>query len=111
MILNEEILKHKEQFDNLCQKHKVKYLYAFGSSITEKFDIQKSDIDLIVEVDEIDPVKRGDFLISLWDNFEVFFHRKVDLLTESSIKNPYLKNSIESTKILIYDGARPKILI
>ena len=111
MILNEEILKHKEQFGNLCQKHKVKYLYAFGSSITEKFDAQKSDIDLIVEVDEVDPVKRGDFLISLWDNFEVFFHRKVDLLTESSIKNPYLKNSIESTKILIYDGTRAKILI
>ena len=86
-------------------------MYAFGSAITEKFDTQKSDIDLIVEVDEVDPVKRGNYLISLWDNFELFFHRKVDLLTESSIKNPYLKNNIESTKILIYDGTRSKILI
>ena len=111
MILSDEILKQKEQFGNLCQNHKVKYLYAFGSSITEKFDAQKSDIDLIVEVDEIDPLKKGDYLLSLWDNFETFFHRKVDLLTESSVKNPYLKNSIESTKILIYDGTRSKVLV
>ena len=111
MILSEEILKQKEHFGNLCQNHKVRYLYAFGSSITERFDEQKSDIDLIVEVDEADPVKKGDYLLSLWDNFEGFFHRKVDLLTESSVKNPYLRNSIESTKILIYDGTRAKILI
>lgn len=111
MLLGEEILKQKEQFGNLCQSHKVRYLYAFGSSITEKFDTQKSDIDLIVEVDEADPVKKGDYLLSLWDNFEAFFHRKVDLLTESSLKNPYLRKSIESTKILIYDGTRAKILI
>lgn len=111
MILSEEILKQKEQFGKLCQNHKVRYLYAFGSSITERFDTQKSDIDLIVEVDETDPVKKGDYLLSLWDNFEAFFHRKVDLLTESSIKNPYLRKSIESTKILIYDGTGAKILI
>jgi predicted nucleotidyltransferase len=95
MLVSDEILKQKDQFDNLCENHKVKYLYAFGSSITEKFDRQRSDIDLMVEVDEADPVKKGDYLLSLWDNFEAFFHRKVDLLTESSVKNPYLRNSIE----------------
>ncbi len=111
MVVGDEILRQKEQFNDLCAKHKVKYLYAFGSSTTENFDAKKSDIDLMVEVDEPDPVKKGDYLLSLWDNFEVFFHRKVDLLTESSVKNPYLRKSIESTKILIYDGTRSKILI
>jgi predicted nucleotidyltransferase len=83
----------------------VKYLYAFGSSTNERFDPKSSDIDLLVEIDSSDPLDRGEKLLSLWDLFENFFNRKVDLLTESSIRNPYLKKSIESTKILIYDGS------
>ena len=83
----------------------------YGSAVTDRFDYEKSDIDLLVEIDDADPVERGDKLISLWDTFEVFFHRKVDLLTDSSIRNPYLRKSIDSTKILIYDGARKKVFV
>lgn len=103
MIIRDEILKYKIDFMNVCKNHNVKYLYAFGSSTTDQFDFKKSDIDLLVEIDSSDPLDRGEKLISLWDKFEDLFHRKVDLLTESSIKNPYLRKSIDSTKILIYD--------
>lgn len=111
MVVKDEILKNLNDFNALCQIHKVKYLYAFGSSVTDRFDYDSSDIDLLVEIDDVDPIERGDKLISLWDTFEVFFHRKVDLLTDSSIRNPYLRKSIDSTKILIYDGARKKVLV
>ena len=105
MIITDEILKNKKDFTNLCKTHKVKYLYAFGSSVTERFDINKSDIDLLVEIDSKDPIDRGEKLLSLWDLFEVYFQRKVDLLTDSSIRNPFLRKSIDSTKVLIYDGS------
>ncbi|MEI6574564.1 MAG: nucleotidyltransferase domain-containing protein [Bacteroidota bacterium] len=111
MIVKDQISLRKDDFKTLCQDHHVKYLYAFGSSVTENFDTDKSDIDLLVEIDDIDPIERGEKLISLWDLFESFFRRKVDLLTDSSIKNPILRKSINSTKILIYDGAREKVLI
>lgn len=111
MIVKDEILKHATDFKALCQTHNVKYLYAFGSSTTDKFDSEKSDIDLLVEIEASDPLERGEKLISLWDTFESFFHRKVDMLTDSSIKNPYLRKSIDSTKILIYDGKGAQILV
>lgn len=111
MIIKEEIAKQKEVFKSLCQKHNVKYLYAFGSSTGENFNYQSSDIDLLVEIDEPDPIERGEKLISLWDTFEKFFKRKVDLLTEVSVRNPYLRKSIDSSKVLIYDGTGSKILI
>ena len=111
MVVKDEISKKLNDFNALCQIHKVKCLYAFGSSVTDRFDDEKSDIDLLVEIDDADPIERGDKLISLWDTFEVFFHRKVDLLTDSSIRNPYLRKSIDSTKILIYDGARKKVFV
>ena len=111
MIIRDQISKKKKDFILLCKSHNVKYLYAFGSSIDERFDPKNSDIDLLVEIDSPDPIDRGEKLLSLWDLFEDFFNRKVDLLTESSIRNPYLKKSIESSKVLIYDGSGEKVSI
>jgi len=111
MNIRDEISKNRKQFIFLCKNHKVKYLYAFGSSVSEKFDPEKSDIDLLVEIDSKDPIDRGEKLLSLWDLFEDFFNRKVDLLTDASIRNPFLRKNIDSTKVLIYDGSGQKILI
>ncbi len=104
MVIKDEILKKRTDFSILCKNHKVRALYAFGSSATDKFNDITSDIDLLVEIDIPDPIERGEKLLSLWDTFELFFHRKVDLLTDSSVRNPYLRKNIDSTKVLIYDG-------
>jgi len=82
----------------------MKDLFAFGSSVTDKFYDESSDIDLLVEVDEPDPVERGEKLMSFWDNKKLFFGRKVDLLTDSSIPNPILCKSIDRTKVLLFHG-------
>ncbi|NCT10104.1 MAG: DNA polymerase subunit beta [Flavobacteriia bacterium] len=96
-------------FLTLCKTHHVKNLYAFGSSVTDKFDEKNSDIDLLIEIDEEDPIERGEILMNIWDKLEHFFQRKVDLLTYSSLKNPILKKNIDETKILIYNGTIQKI--
>ena len=91
--------------------HKVDKIYAFGSSISDHFDPEKSDIDVVVKLNISDPADRGEALLSLWNNLEQLFKRKVDLLTEESIKNPYLKKNIDRTKKLIYDGEREKVFV
>jgi len=111
MIIKDQISGRYNDFKTLCVNHNVKFLYAFGSSTTDVFDQEKSDIDLLVEIDLKDPLERGEMLISLWDGFESFFNRKVDLLTENSIQNPFLRKSVDATKILIYDGTGKKVLI
>ena len=111
MKISNEILKKNEEIKALCLSHKVKYLYVFGSAVSGKFDEKKSDIDFVIEIDENDPVEKGVRLLTIWDELEKLFQRKVDLLTDSSIKNPYFKKSINSAKVLLYDGSREKILI
>jgi predicted nucleotidyltransferase len=111
MVIKDEIQKKQTVFTLLCKSHNVKYLYAFGSSVTDRFDVSRSDIDLLVELDLQDPIDRGEKLISLWELFESFFKRKVDLLTDSSIHNPFLRKSIDSSKVLLYDGSGQKILV
>ncbi len=109
MKILEDIKKKDKEFLVLCKNHDVGRLYAFGSSITDLFDDENSDIDLLIEIENENPIERGENLLSLWDKFEEFFQRKVDLLTSSSIKNPVLRKSINATKILIYDGKRREI--
>ena len=111
MYIANLIDKHFEDFINLCQSYKVDKIYAFGSSITDHFDPLKSDIDIVVNIDIDDPIDRGEALLSFWDGLEILFSRRVDLLTEASIRNPYLKKNIERTKRLIYDRERKEILI
>src|SRR5690606_22630363 len=96
--LHSEIQSRTHEFLILCKTHKVQSLYAFGSSITDRFNENSSDIDLLVEIDIKDPIERGEKLMSLWDKLEAFFNRKVDLLTYSSIKNPVLRKNIDLTK-------------
>ena len=111
MNLKESIKYKMADFLSLCKTHNVKTLYAFGSSITEQFNEESSDIDLLIEIDTDDPIERGENLMSIWDKLEQFFQRKVDLLTNASIKNPILRKSIDSTKVLIYDGKEQKISV
>lgn len=105
MVIN-DLIGNRDDFEALCKNHNVKQIYAFGSSVSEKFDSEKSDIDLLVEIDETDPIEKGEKILSLWDKLETFFKRKVDLLTNPNIRNPYLKQSVENSKVLIYDASK-----
>lgn len=111
MYLFDFIRKNSDKFEEICKAHKVEKMYAFGSSITTDFDLEKSDIDLLVKLNINNPLDRGEALMSLWDELESFFSKKVDLLTSDSLKNPYLKKNIERTKVEIYDGQGEKVLV
>lgn len=109
MKIKENIQSRLADFTTLCKLYNVKNLYAFGSATTDQFSENSSDIDLIIEIEENDPIERGEKLMAIWDKLEEFFQRKVDLLTQSSLKNPILKKNIDTTKILIYDGKSQQV--
>ena len=109
MILH-KILENKiDMLIKLCQAYNIKRLYVYGSIVTEHFNIETSDLDFIVETESLPPLEKGEVLMNFWISLEKLFSRKVDLLTEQSIKNPFLKKSIEETKQLIYDRQSEKI--
>ena len=85
----------------LCVSHKVKYLYVFGSILTNKFT-DKSDVDFIVDFDEVELLKYADNYFDFKFSLEDVLNRPIDLLEEKAIKNPYFKQSIDKQKKLIY---------
>jgi len=102
MGLPKIITENINNLNALCKQHNVNKLYLFGSAATSKFN-EESDIDLIVDIAENDPVEKGLLLLNFWDKAENLFKRKVDLLTEKKFNNPYFYKSIEATKRLIYE--------
>jgi len=105
MKLPIEIENKIEKLVTLCNKYKVNRIFVFGSIAKGNFNPQTSDVDLIVELEDLPPNEKGEILMKLWSELEELFARKVDLVTNLNIRNPYLRNEIENSKFLIYDRA------
>jgi len=85
----------------LCQQYAVKTMYAFGSVCTEEFD-QASDIDLLIAFQDISIEEYTDNYFELHYKLQDLFQREIDLLTESSLSNPFFIKRIEEKKQLLY---------
>lgn len=90
-----------DKLKELCQAYDVKRMYIFGSVCTNRFN-DTSDIDILISFKDIPIEKYTDNYFELHYKLEELFQRKIDLLTESSVENPYLMESIEETKQLLY---------
>ena len=96
-----ELEKHINRIKELCTRHKVKSLYAFGSVLNNSFH-PNSDIDLIVDFEPIDTTMYADNYYGLKFSLEDIFNRPIDLLEEKAIKNPYFRQSVNQQRQLLY---------
>ncbi len=94
--------KYTTNIIKLCEIHKVKSLYVFGSILTDKFS-SNSDIDLIVDFANIEVEDYADNCFDLKFSLQDIFKRPVDLLEAKAIKNPYLRASINQQRQLVYE--------
>jgi predicted nucleotidyltransferase len=91
------------QINKLCENHKVKQLYAFGSVLGERFS-DNSDIDLIVDFQSLDPIDYAENYFALKFSLQDLLDRPIDLLEQRAIRNKYLLKSINESKKLIYEA-------
>ncbi len=93
--------KYKGDIKELCKQNRVRSLYVFGSVLTDKFN-DKSDIDLLVDIDSNDPLIYADYYFNLKFALQELFKRPIDLLESKAMKNPYIMRNIDNSKFLIY---------
>jgi len=99
--MNNVIQDKLVELKKLCVQYDIKSMYVFGSACTDNFS-EKSDIDILISFKDISIDKYTDNYFELHYRLEALFQRKVDLLTENSLSNPYFIESIEETKQLLY---------
>ena len=74
----------------------------FGSATTDNFDEVSSDVDLLVEFDDMPPADRADVYLGLLTAVEALLDRHVDLVEAGAGRNRYLRQEIEKTRELVY---------
>ena len=94
---------YNSQIRGLCERHKVKLLFAFGSVLTDKFKID-SDIDLLVDISTSDPIDYAENYFDLKFGLEDLLKRPIDLLEQKGLKNSYLIKSINKNKRILYEA-------
>lgn len=86
----------------LCHKYGVKSLYVFGSILTNRFN-ENSDVDFSATFyPEENPLVAGENRIQFYIGLQKLLGRRIDLVDEVYIRNPYFKEELEETKQLIY---------
>lgn len=92
---------HADAINQICEKYAVKQLELFGSSLRDDFNPPHSDVDLFYEFDS----RENLFLrfMGLKRELESLLGRKVDLIKEEQIQNPFLKKEIaQSPRKILY---------
>jgi predicted nucleotidyltransferase len=92
----------REPLVALCRKYHVRRLDVFGSAARDDFDEQSSDVDLLVDFEEMPYAERADAYLGLLTDAEALFGRRVDLVEVGAVRNPYLRHGIEASRQLLY---------
>ncbi len=101
----QKILKDKlSDLKNLCVFLKIKKLYVFGSVVSDRF-MRDSDIDFLISFSENLTIEEyTENYFTLHYKLRELFNREIDIVTEKTLSNPYLIESIDETKQLIYEA-------
>ncbi|HIH04546.1 MAG TPA: hypothetical protein HA263_12140 [Methanoregulaceae archaeon] len=101
-ILLEHLLR---SLVSLCCRYRVKDLALFGSAAGEGFNPETSDIDILVDFEEMPPTEHMRSYFGLLEALEALFQRRVDLVERASVRNPYVLDSILKSRVPLYAAA------
>lgn len=101
-MLSPFIKSRLPRIKRILSDHRILSAWVFGSGCREDFNDQ-SDIDLLVRFDEkLEPLEKGELWWSALYALEEELGRKVDLVTENSLTNPYFIAELNDTKVNIH---------
>jgi uncharacterized protein len=93
---------HREKLADLCRRTGAKRLDLFGSAARADFDPAHSDLDFLVEFEDLSPAQYAEAYFTLKESLEALFGRPVDLLTTVSLENPYFRARVLAERQLVY---------
>lgn len=99
LIMEKTVENNLSKIKFLFAKYGVKRVFLFGSAATGKFH-NESDIDFLYTFsDDLDYETYATNYFLLLHDLEKLLKKNVDLVAEKSLKNPYLIESIDESKI------------
>lgn len=90
---------------DLCAGHNVRRLAVFGSAAGDRFDPERSDLDILVEFQPMSPAEHAGNYFGLMEDLERLLGLPVDLVEGAPIRNPYFRRAVEETQVVLYEAA------
>jgi uncharacterized protein len=91
--------QHLPEIKQLMLEHGVERAYLFGSAARGTMKAE-SDVDFIIKFPEtMHFTTYADNYFALAEKLELLLKRSVDLVTEKTLKNPYLLQVINQSKL------------
>jgi predicted nucleotidyltransferase len=100
------IEQHRPEVAALCSRFGVQSLEVFGLAADGAFDPAHSHIDFLVEFLPGDAGSLFDSYFELQQALEQLFGRKIDLVSASSLSNPYFIAAVNQSRQSGYASAR-----
>jgi predicted nucleotidyltransferase len=93
------LIPYKSDIEHICRELRLQRLDLIGSAARDDFS-DDSDIDVLVtfEGDE----NLFDRYFSLKEKLEEIFKRKVDVIEERAVKNPFFRKTVSRDRIKLY---------
>jgi predicted nucleotidyltransferase len=85
----------------LCRHYHVRRLDIFGSAVRADFDPARSDVDFLVTFEPVHQPEISGYM-ELVERLEAAFGRSVDLVSDSAIENPYLRQAVDEERQQLY---------
>ena len=95
----------------VCCQFGVSRLEVFGSAAVGGFDRTSSDYDFIASFKAQPNVSMARRFLGFGDALEALLERKVDLMTDRPIDNPYLRASVNASRTTIYAESPSEALV
>ena len=94
--------RKRDAVAKLCRRVGARRLDVFGSAVRDDFDPETSDLDFVVEFDDLPPAAYAQAYFQLMEGLEALFGRPVDLVTDSGLVNPYLRARVAAERRRVY---------
>ena len=93
-----DLIPFKTDIEKICQELSLQRLDLIGSAARD--DSVESDIDVLVTFAGDENLLERYF--SLQARLEAIFKRKVDIIEERAIRNPFFKKAVEKDRVRVY---------
>ncbi|HVA73529.1 MAG TPA: nucleotidyltransferase domain-containing protein [Acidimicrobiales bacterium] len=100
--MNSLVERRHTDVARLCHRFHVRRLELFGSAARADFDPSASDLDFLVEFEDLEPVACADACFGLLESLQDLVGRAVDLVVPSAVRNPDLLEAIARGRVTLY---------
>jgi len=100
--MHEVVESRRSEIEALCRTLGVHRLDVFGSAAGDSFDVESSDVDVLVEFETSPQFDYFGTYFALKEGLEQILGRPVDLVSAPSIRNPYFLEQVMRTRETVY---------